>query len=62
MSTPNNGKQVGNYVLEMLVKHVGGVHCEIMQTNTSTTVVFIPTLTKEITAVIFFPLDKDNLR
>lgn len=35
MNTPNNGKQVGNYVLEMLVKHVGGVHCEIMQTNTS---------------------------
>ena len=33
--TPNNGKEVGNYVLEMLVKHVGGVHCEIMQTNTS---------------------------
>ena len=33
MSTPNNGKQVGNYVLEMLVKHVGDVHCEIMQTN-----------------------------
>ena len=35
MSTPNNGKHVGNYVLEMLVKHVGDVHCKIMQTNTS---------------------------
>ena len=32
---PNNGKQVANYVLEMLVKHVGDVHCEIMQINTS---------------------------
>ena len=35
MSTPNNGKHVGKYVLEMLVKHVGDVHCEIMQINTS---------------------------
>ena len=46
--------------LEMLVKHVGDVHCEIMQTDTTQNRDIYPNIDKGNHFCNFFPLDKDN--
>ena len=61
MSTLNNGKHEGNYVLEMLVKHVGDVHCEIMQTNTSYNRDIYPNIDKGNHRCNIFSIRQDNL-